>query len=238
MICWWWVQDEAGREGKAVWSLQFETAISHNECLKSEKAAGAFSGIASKRLLAVFFFFFPHLFPLISCPFFLSGLSRCCAISELTQESMSRVHRRPFEKGSHFAAHLGKHLPSSSVFLAEMKGVPERRAGFVTKATCWARQPVVGQERSLWWTQVLGCPLACLSVSVALPTGHLYNCNITHAKTKGRVGSYKGRLYRQCLCMCLLCNISLNGAECPLLFDGETTSLCLKRISQEVRVYF
>lgn len=57
MICWWWVQDEAGREGKAVWSLQFETAISHNECLKSEKAAGAFSGIASKRLLAVFFFF-------------------------------------------------------------------------------------------------------------------------------------------------------------------------------------
>lgn len=184
------------------------------------------------------FLFFPHLFPLISCPFFLSGLSRCCAISELTQESMSRVHRRPFEKGSHSAAHLGKHLPSSSVFLAEMKGVPERRAGFVTKATCWARQPVVGQERSLWWTQVLGCPLACLSVSVALPTGHLYNCNITHAKTKGRVGSYKGRLYRQCLCMCLLCNISLNGAECPLLFDGETTSLCLKRISQEVRVYF
>lgn len=160
--------------------LAFETTISHNGHLKSERAAGPFSGIESKRLLSVF----SHLSPLVSCPFFLSGLSRCCAISQLTQESMSHVHPRPFERGSHFAAHLGKHLPSSSVFLGEMKGAPARRAGFVTKATCWAGQPVVRQERSLWQTQVLGCPLACLSVSIALPAGHLYNCNFTQTKTK------------------------------------------------------
>lgn len=202
---WWYADDECrmkgGREGKAAWSVAFETTISHNEHLKSEKAAGAFSGIASKRLLAVPHPP-PHLSPLISCPFFLSGLSRCCAISQLTQESMSHVRPRPFEKGSHFAAHLGKHLPSSSVFLAEMKGAPARRAGFVTKATCWAEQPVVGQERSLWWTQVLGCPLACLSVSVALPAGHLYNCNITQTKTKGRVGVIR-RDYTDSACACV-----------------------------------
>lgn len=130
------------------------------------------------------FLFSAHLFSLVSCPFFLSGLARCRAISQQTLESMSHVHPRPFERGSHFATHLGKHLPLSSVFLREMKAAPARRAGFVTKATCWAGQPVVRQERSLWRTQVLGCPLACLSVSITLPAGHLYNCNFTQGKTK------------------------------------------------------
>lgn len=208
MICRWWVQDEGGGGGQAVRLLAFETTISHNGHLKSERAAGLLSGIESKRLLSVFFFFSPssHSSGLLSF-FSLSGLSRCRAISQLTQESMSHVHPRPFERGSHFAAHLGKHLPSSSVFLGEMKAAPAGRAGFVTKATCWARQPVVRQERSLWRTQVLGCPLACLSVSIALPAGHLYNCNFTQAKTKpcctgGRVKrDYTG----VCLCVCFLC---------------------------------
>lgn len=166
---------------EAVRWLAFETRISHNGHLKSERAVSPFSGIASKQLLSVFL---SHLFPLVSCPFFLPGLSRCRAISRLTQESVSRVHPRLFERGSHFAAHLGKHLPSSSVFLRGMKGVPAGRAAFVTKATCWAGQPVVRQERSLWCTQVLGCPLACLSVSIAVLAGHLYICNFTQAKTK------------------------------------------------------
>lgn len=178
--------------------LAFETTISHNGHLKSERAAVLFSGIESKPLLSCISFP-PHLSPLVSCPFFLSGLSRCRAISQLTQESMSHVHPRPFERGSHFAAHLGKHLPSSSVFLTEMKGASARRAGFVTKATCWAGQPVVRQERSLCRTQVLGCPLACLSVSIALPAEHLYNCNFTQRKTKTcyNRGVCKEGLYRR-----------------------------------------
>lgn len=149
--------------------------ISHDRHLKSERAAAPLPGIKSKQLLS------SHLFPLVSCPFFLFSLSRCCAISQQTLESVSHVHPRPFERGSHFTAHLEKHLQLSPVFLREMKVVPARRAGLVTKAPCWAGQPVVRQERSLWQTQVLGCPLACLSVNMARPAGHLYNCNFTQA---------------------------------------------------------
>lgn len=150
---------------------------------------------------------------------------------------MSHVHPRPFERGSHFAAHLGKHFPSSSVFLGEMKAAPARRAGFVTKATCWAGQPVVRQERSLWWTQVLGCPLACLSVSIALPAGHLYNCNFTQAKTKtcytgGRVKrDYTG----VCLCVCFLCEEFSKWCRVPssegYRLMGKIIPLHLKRVS-------
>lgn len=108
--------------------LLFETTISHNGYLKSERAAGPSSGIKSKRLLC---FFFP---PLVSCPFFLSGLSRCRAISQLTQESMSHVHPRPFERGSHFAAHLGKHLPSSSVVPRGDEGGSREKSGFCNQS--------------------------------------------------------------------------------------------------------
>lgn len=181
MIYWRWVKH--GGVGGLTWvGSQIVSVWNHNftrQNLKSERAACLFSGIESKQLLSVLFFFVPHLSPLVSFPFFLHGLTRCRAISQQTLESMSHVHPRPFERGIHSAAHLGKHPPLSSVFLREMKAAPARRAVFVTKATCWTGQPVVRQERSLWRTQVLGCPLACPSVSITLPAGHLYNCNFT-----------------------------------------------------------
>lgn len=109
----------------------FESTISQNGHLKSERAAAPLSGTPSKRLLSVFFSSSSHL----SCPFFLPGLSRCCGISPLTQESVSRVCLRPFENASHFADHLGKHLPSSSAFIiAEMKGYPAVSSGFCNQS--------------------------------------------------------------------------------------------------------
>lgn len=54
------------RWGGIVRLLAFETTISHNGYLKSERAAGPFSGIKSKRLLTVFFFFLSLLISLLS----------------------------------------------------------------------------------------------------------------------------------------------------------------------------
>lgn len=134
---------------------------------------------------SIFFFFFClcHLPSVVSCSLFLSAPSRCRTISQRTQEPMSPYIHGSLKRKPLFAAHLGKHLRSSSLFFAAMMrwwwwwggvgGAPARKVAFETKATCRAGQPVVRQGRSLWWTQVLGCPLACLSFSVVLLAGHL-----------------------------------------------------------------
>lgn len=118
------------------------------------------------------------------------------------------------------------------------RGFLLEESGFVTKATCWAGQPVVRQEKSLWWTQVLGCPLAFPSVSVSLLAGHLYNCNFTQAKKHRHVkrGDYAGACLRPCV---VSVKNSLSGAEWPL---KEQSSWMEKIIaskhsaSQEVRL--
>ena len=71
-----------------------------------------------------------------------------------------------------------------SAFHRPLKAADAGRASCETEDPFWAGQPVVRQERSLWRTQVLGCPLACQSVNMAAPAGHLYNCNFTQGKTK------------------------------------------------------
>lgn len=194
----WCAADECwmkgARSGKAVRRVTFETAISHNARLKSERAADPFSGIASKRLLSVFWKPPGHF--MSSLPVWPLQVPRYLAANTGIREpctSAALWKRKPlcrFILESTFQRPLCSSPRWRRLQLEEL--------GFVTKATCWAGQPVVRQERSLWRTQVLGCPLACLSVSVALLAGHLYNCNFTQAKTKGVcVGGVQEGWYRR-----------------------------------------
>lgn len=147
------MQDRGDRVGEVARLLTFETPISHNGLLKSERAAGSFPGIESKQLLSVFFSSSPpsSFLPVrpLQVPRYLTantGIHEPCTSTALWK-------RKPL---------CSSYWKASSVVLCAPggdEGAPARRAGFVTKATCWAEQPVVRQERSLWRTQVLGMPV-------------------------------------------------------------------------------
>lgn len=209
MICWWYAELEwAGVEGVdvGVWKRTF-----HMIHIWNRREPPVLS-LASN--LSGFSLFSPS--SLLSSPVLSSCLASTGAAlsqSEHRNPRAAYIHG-PLKEEAARPLLFGRHLPSSSASLGETKRAPDRGAGFVTKATCWAGQPVVRQERSLWQTQVLGCPLACLSVSPAVPTGHLYSCNFKLAKTRtcymrGRGGGLEDRDYTiyngVCFCACIFC---------------------------------
>lgn len=100
-----------------------------------------------------------------------------------------------------------KHLPRSlCVLLTEMKG---KEIGFVTKATCWAGQGSCKTRKIFVVNTSAWLSSACLSVSGASLSGHLYNCDFTHARIQSAVTVVvQVSVFHVC--------VLVSGAECLL----------------------